>query len=342
MIVDKGQDPRHGGLLRLRRHAGSRSCCASTASTRSPSSASPRTTASAHRARRAARGLRRHRRPGAVRGVDVEPGDARPGARRAARPRGGGATPCAAPRRGSSRSCAPHVADERVLHAIARGAARPLRPGRPRAGRGTTCALPIGRGQTISQPLVVARMCELLALRGDERVLDVGTGSGYHAARARPPRPARSHGVEVHAGARASRRAERLARSRGRRVTLVGRRRIARAARHAPFDAINVAAAGRAAARTPLVRAARARRPARRAGRATGDQRLALVRRSHGGELRRSRTSGCASSRWSADGARGGGSGCSSRPTFAHGRPSTITTSAVKSFAPRISDDPTP
>jgi protein-L-isoaspartate(D-aspartate) O-methyltransferase len=43
-------------------------------------------------------------------------------------------------------------------------------------------ALPIGSGQTISQPVVVARMCELLELKGDERVLDVGTGSGYHAA----------------------------------------------------------------------------------------------------------------------------------------------------------------
>lgn len=43
-------------------------------------------------------------------------------------------------------------------------------------------ALPIGCGQTISQPFVVAAMCELLALRGDERVLDVGTGSGYAAA----------------------------------------------------------------------------------------------------------------------------------------------------------------
>ena len=43
-------------------------------------------------------------------------------------------------------------------------------------------ALPIGEGQTISQPYVVARMCELLELRGDESVLDVGTGSGYHAA----------------------------------------------------------------------------------------------------------------------------------------------------------------
>ena len=43
-------------------------------------------------------------------------------------------------------------------------------------------ALPIGHGQTISQPYMVALMCALLALRGDERVLDVGTGSGYAAA----------------------------------------------------------------------------------------------------------------------------------------------------------------
>jgi protein-L-isoaspartate(D-aspartate) O-methyltransferase len=42
--------------------------------------------------------------------------------------------------------------------------------------------LPIGDGQTISQPFVVAAMCQLLALDGDERVLDVGTGSGYAAA----------------------------------------------------------------------------------------------------------------------------------------------------------------
>src|SRR5262249_45796915 len=42
--------------------------------------------------------------------------------------------------------------------------------------------LPIGCGQTISQPLVVARMCELLELSREDRVLDVGTGSGYHAA----------------------------------------------------------------------------------------------------------------------------------------------------------------
>jgi protein-L-isoaspartate(D-aspartate) O-methyltransferase len=43
-------------------------------------------------------------------------------------------------------------------------------------------ALPIGHGQTISQPYMVARICEALSLRGGEKVLDVGGGSGYQAA----------------------------------------------------------------------------------------------------------------------------------------------------------------
>ncbi len=42
--------------------------------------------------------------------------------------------------------------------------------------------LPIGDGQTISQPYMVAVMTELLDLRGDERVLEIGTGSGYQTA----------------------------------------------------------------------------------------------------------------------------------------------------------------
>lgn len=42
--------------------------------------------------------------------------------------------------------------------------------------------LPIGEGQTISQPYIVALMTQLLKLKGDERVLEVGTGSGYQAA----------------------------------------------------------------------------------------------------------------------------------------------------------------
>jgi protein-L-isoaspartate(D-aspartate) O-methyltransferase len=43
-------------------------------------------------------------------------------------------------------------------------------------------ALPIGEGQTISQPYMVAVMTELLELNGSERVLEIGTGSGYQAA----------------------------------------------------------------------------------------------------------------------------------------------------------------
>ena len=42
--------------------------------------------------------------------------------------------------------------------------------------------LPIGYGQTISQPYIVALMTELLALKGGERILEIGTGSGYQAA----------------------------------------------------------------------------------------------------------------------------------------------------------------
>jgi protein-L-isoaspartate(D-aspartate) O-methyltransferase len=44
------------------------------------------------------------------------------------------------------------------------------------------CALPIGHGQTISQPYMVAVMTELLQLTGSEKVLEIGTGSGYQAA----------------------------------------------------------------------------------------------------------------------------------------------------------------
>ncbi len=42
--------------------------------------------------------------------------------------------------------------------------------------------LPIGKNQTISQPYIVALMCQLLELKGDEKVLDVGAGSGYQTA----------------------------------------------------------------------------------------------------------------------------------------------------------------
>ncbi len=74
------------------------------------------------------------------------------------------------------------IADERVLAAIASVPRELFVPRRERKRAYDNVALPIDCGQTISQPLVVARMLEMLALRKDDRALDVGTGSGYHAA----------------------------------------------------------------------------------------------------------------------------------------------------------------
>jgi protein-L-isoaspartate(D-aspartate) O-methyltransferase len=75
-----------------------------------------------------------------------------------------------------------HVRDERVLEAIRSVPRDQFVPPELRDDAWENVPLPIGAGQTISQPLVVARMCELLALRPTDRVLDIGTGSGWHAA----------------------------------------------------------------------------------------------------------------------------------------------------------------
>jgi protein-L-isoaspartate(D-aspartate) O-methyltransferase len=74
------------------------------------------------------------------------------------------------------------ISDERVLAAIACIPRERFVPESEQQRAYANVALPIGAGQTISQPLVVARMLELLALRPTDRVLDIGTGSGYHAA----------------------------------------------------------------------------------------------------------------------------------------------------------------
>ena len=76
----------------------------------------------------------------------------------------------------------PAVADDRVLAAMASIPRERFVPDSERRRAYANVALPIACGQTISQPLVVARMLELLELRPTDRVLDVGTGSGYHAA----------------------------------------------------------------------------------------------------------------------------------------------------------------
>ena len=74
------------------------------------------------------------------------------------------------------------IEDERVLEAMGRVPRELFVPEQERRRAYADAALPIGHGQTISQPYMVARIVEALSLQPGERVLDVGTGSGYQAA----------------------------------------------------------------------------------------------------------------------------------------------------------------
>ena len=74
------------------------------------------------------------------------------------------------------------VKDPRVIGAMAAVPRERFVPPEAYAMAYEDCALPIGGGQTISQPLIVAMMTDALELRGDEQVLEIGTGSGYQAA----------------------------------------------------------------------------------------------------------------------------------------------------------------
>lgn len=71
---------------------------------------------------------------------------------------------------------------EKVLAAMAKVPRYEFVPDALRHSAYDNCPLPIGYGQTISQPFIVALMTDLLDLKGDEVVLEVGTGSGYQAA----------------------------------------------------------------------------------------------------------------------------------------------------------------
>jgi protein-L-isoaspartate(D-aspartate) O-methyltransferase len=176
----------------------------------------------------------------------------------------------------------PHVDDPRVLTAIREVPRDRFVPARLREKAWDNVALPIGSGQTISQPLVVARMCELLELRGDERVLDIGTGSGYHAA-VLARLVAHVWSVELHPGL-SERAAEQLAAVGTANVTLlVGDGSLGHPA-EAPYDAINVAAAMPA---IPPALPEQLAEGGRLVGPVGDDQRLVLLRRGAGGELRR-------------------------------------------------------
>lgn len=133
------------------------------------------------------------------------------------------------------------VVDERVLAAMERVSRELFVPERLRNRAYDDAALPIGGGQTISQPYMVARIAEALGLRGGERVLDVGSGSGYQAA------VLAELAEEVHTIERLPDLAE-LARAN---LSAAGYDRVhvhvgdgtRGVAEHAPFDAIAVAAA---------------------------------------------------------------------------------------------------
>ena len=74
------------------------------------------------------------------------------------------------------------ISDERVLRAMGEVPREHFVPDSVRSSAYNDSALPIGHEQTISQPWVVAAICQALRLGGEEHVLEIGTGSGYSAA----------------------------------------------------------------------------------------------------------------------------------------------------------------
>lgn len=178
------------------------------------------------------------------------------------------------------------IGDSRVLAAIAAVPRERFVAPELRADAWRNIPLPIGSGQTISQPLVVARMLELLELRGSERVLDIGTGSGYHAALL-GHLAAWVWSVERHASLSELATAN-LEAAGVENVTLAVGDGTRGLPEEAPFDAINVAAAA------PASRLATLEEQLGPGGRLIapiqeGDQHLLLVRRRNDGELIRSR-----------------------------------------------------
>ena len=138
--------------------------------------------------------------------------------------------------------------------------------------------LPLERGQTISQPYIVALMTELLQLRGDERVLEIGTGSGYQTAiLARVARHVYSAEIEPDLAATVLSRLNRLDITN---VTLAVGDGIAAFRDRAPFDAILSAAAPASMPRALLDQLGEGGRCVIPIG--AGDQDLWLIRKVNG------------------------------------------------------------
>jgi protein-L-isoaspartate(D-aspartate) O-methyltransferase len=143
------------------------------------------------------------------------------------------------------------ITDERVLAAMAEVPREAFVPDADRELAYRDRALPIGAGQTISQPWIVARMASLLELEGPEKVLEVGTGSGYGAAVL-----ARlcAHVVTVERRHElADRAAKALSAAGARNVEVRTGDGAAGVADRAPFDAVIVTAAAREGPPKPLL-----------------------------------------------------------------------------------------
>lgn len=176
------------------------------------------------------------------------------------------------------------IADARVLEAVRVVPREAFVPPELRSRAYDNVALPIGSRQTISQPLVVARMTELLRPQAGDRVLDVGTGSGYHAA-VLAQLAAHVWSVERHP-ALSEQAAANLHHAGIANVTLLvgdGSRGLPD---EAPFDAVNVAAAAwpeiPPALERQLAPGGRLVAPVGASG-----QQLVLVEREHDGALTR-------------------------------------------------------
>jgi protein-L-isoaspartate(D-aspartate) O-methyltransferase len=134
------------------------------------------------------------------------------------------------------------VRSERVLRAMGRIAREEFVPKHLREFAYDDAPLPIGEGQTISQPYIVAFMIEALALEGGEKVLEIGAGSGYAAA-VLSEIAGEVYTVE-RIGELASRASEKLADLGYRNVHVLHADGTRGWPEHAPYDAIIVAAGG--------------------------------------------------------------------------------------------------
>jgi protein-L-isoaspartate(D-aspartate) O-methyltransferase len=144
--------------------------------------------------------------------------------------------------------------------------------------------LPIGEGQTISQPLVVALMAQALELRPDDRVLEVGAGSGYAAA-VLARLAARVDAVEVRE-ALAHRAADNLAAAGVENVAVHAADGTGGWPPGAPYDAISVAAGAAGVPHALLDQLAPGGRLVMPLGRRPERQRLVRVRRAEDGDDR--------------------------------------------------------